>query len=79
MGNETVFENGSFILDVEKELTLSDYLSERMLDSENKTYPAHDLTVDIDIRISRKGKGFAVVTGSDLSYGYVRENADYRS
>ena len=79
MGSETVFENGAFTLDEEKEVKLSDYLRERMLDSENKTYPAHDLTVDIDIRISRKGKGSAVVTGSDLSYGYVRENADYRS
>ena len=79
LGPEIVFENGAFTLDEEKEIRLSDYLKERMLDSEHKTYPAHDLTVDIEIRISRNGKGEASVTGSDLSYGYVRENADYRS
>ena len=71
--------DGSFTLDEEKEIRLSDYLKERMLDSEHKTYPAHDLTVDIEISISRGGKGEADVIGSDLSYGYVRENADYRS
>ncbi len=79
LGPETVFDNGAFILDEDKEIRLSDYLKERMLDSEHKTYPAHDLTVDIEIRISRDGEGEALVTGSDLSCGYVRENADYRS
>ena len=79
LGPETVFTDGSFTLDEEKEIRLSDYLKERMLDSEHKTYPAHDLTVDIEIQISKKKKGEADVIGSDLSYGYVRENADYRS
>ncbi len=79
LGEETVFENGAFRLDEEKEVRLSRYLKERLLDSEGKSFPEHDLTVDIDIRISSNGKGLGSVTGSDLSYGYVRENADYRS
>ncbi len=79
LGPETVFKDGAFILDEDKEIRLSKYLKERVLDSEHKTYPAHNLTVDIEICISREKKGEAVVTGSDLSYGYVRENADYRS
>ena len=79
LGPETVFNDGAFTLDEEKEIRLSDYLKERTLDSEHKTYPEHDKTVDIEICLSRKGKGSAQVIGSDLSYGYVKENADYRS
>ena len=79
LGPETVFNDGAFTLDEEKEIRLSDYLKERTLDSEHKTYPEHNKTVDIEICLSRKGKGSAQVIGSDLSYGYVKENADYRS
>jgi len=35
--------------------------------------------VDILYKLSDKGKGCATVKGTDLSYAYVRENADYRS
>jgi len=79
LGGEVVFEKGSFRLDQEKEVRLSEYLKSRMLDSEHKEFPAHDLTVDINVRMGTKGTGSAVVYGTDLSYGYVRENADYRS
>ncbi len=79
LGGEVVFEKGSFRLDQEKEVRLSEYLKSRMLDSEHKEFPAHDLTVDIDVRMGTKGTGSAIVYGTDLSYGYVRENADYRS
>ncbi|MDX9801290.1 MAG: bifunctional ornithine acetyltransferase/N-acetylglutamate synthase [Spirochaetia bacterium] len=80
LGGEVVFEKGSFRLDQEKEVRLSEYLKSRMLDSEKKEFPAHDLTVDINIRLGNSGgSGSALVYGSDLSYSYVRENADYRS
>ena len=79
LGKETVFENSAFTLDQDKEAALAVYLKERALDSEYKNFPAHDLTVDIGITVSREGRGEAEVLGTDLSYGYVRENADYRS
>lgn len=78
LGGEVVFEKGCFTLDQEKELRLSGYLRSRALDSEHKRFPEHDLTVDIEIKLG-SGSGNASVFGTDLSYGYVRENADYRS
>ena len=78
LGNEVVFEKGAFRLDQEKELRLANYLKTRVLDSEHKEFPAHNHTVDIDVDLGA-GSGSATVFGSDLSYGYVRENADYRS
>ena len=79
LGDETVFADGSFCIDKEKEEKLSAYMKGRALDSEHKTYPAHNLNVEVFYRLSENGKGSAVVKGTDLSYGYVKENADYRS
>jgi len=79
LGKELVFDRGSFCIDRRKEEKLSKYMKERSFDSEHKTYPEHNMTVDIFYRLSGKGKGSAVVKGTDLSYAYVRENADYRS
>ncbi|MBR4376884.1 MAG: bifunctional ornithine acetyltransferase/N-acetylglutamate synthase, partial [Spirochaetia bacterium] len=79
LGKELVFDKGSFCIDRRKEEKLSKYMKDRSFDSEKKTYPEHNLTVDILFKLSEKGKGRAVVKGTDLSYAYVRENADYRS
>lgn len=80
LGREVVFINGAFQLDQEKEVRLSTYLKERALDSDHKEYPAHNMTVDVEIKLGLPcGNSSAVVFGTDLSYGYVRENADYRS
>ncbi len=79
LGGEVVFENGAFRLDQEKELRLSEYLKAGTLDSEHKEFPAHDRCVDVAVRLGGNGGGKATVYGTDLSYGYVRENADYRS
>ena len=79
LGKELVFDKGSFCIDRRKEEKLSKYMRDRSFDSEKKTYPEHNLTVDILYKLSEKGKGCAVVKGTDLSYAYVRENADYRS
>ena len=78
MGNETVFSHGVFRLDKEKELRLSAYLREAAIDPDRRGYPQHDRCVDIDITCGT-GPGTAEVLGSDLSHGYVSENADYRT
>ena len=78
MGGTDIFAGGAFCLDAEKEGTLSAYLKERALDTKRRPWPQHDRTVDIDVSLGAS-KGEAEVLGSDLSYDYVRENADYRS
>ncbi len=78
MGEEVIFNRGTFILDREKEKTLSAYLSSCALETENKKFPAHERTVDITLELGL-GDGRCEVVGSDLSYQYVRENADYRT
>ncbi len=80
LGGEVVFDKGAFRLNQEKEIRLSNYLKARSLDSEHKEFPQHNHTVNIDIDLGTgHDSGSAAVFGSDLSYGYVRENADYRS
>ena len=49
-----------------------------VLYTENKKYPQHDRKVEIEINL-KSGNENSTVIGSDLSYQYVRENADYRS
>ena len=78
MGGEEIFSGGCFRLDAEKEVRLSSYLRERALDTKRVPWPQHERTVDIDVVFD--GASAAVeVMGSDLSYDYVKENADYRS
>lgn len=78
LGDTAVFDGGQFRLDFETEKQLSDYLSSAQFDPEVKGYPPHDHTVDIWAELGR-GKAKTEVIGSDLSYEYVRENADYRT
>jgi len=78
LGSETVFSGGRFHLDSEKEARLSAYLKERALPSPSPGYPAHDGMVEIRVSLGL-GEAKARILGSDLSYEYVRENADYRS
>jgi glutamate N-acetyltransferase/amino-acid N-acetyltransferase len=78
MGQEIIFRNGAFQLDMDKEKKLSDYLKQAAMDPALKTYPLHERCVEIDIEM-KDGKAEAVVYGSDLSHEYVTENADYRS
>lgn len=78
MGGMDIFAGGSFLLDSRKEKKLSAYLKERMLDTKRPPWPQHDRTVDIEVVLGGLAAG-AEVLGSDLSYDYVRENADYRS
>ena len=79
LGKELVFDKGSFCIDRRKEDKLSKDMKERSFDSDHKTHPEHNMTVDVLYKLSDKGKGYAEVKGTDLSYAYVKENADYRS
>ena len=78
VGGETVFSGGEFLLDSEKETRLSEYLKSLALPSPCPGYPAHEDVVEITVSLGL-GSAKASVTGSDLSYEYVRENADYRT
>ena len=78
LGGEEIFSGGCFRLDPGKEKRLSEYLHSRALPSPRPSWPRHDRTVDIEISMDG-GSPAVEVLGSDLSYDYVKENADYRS
>jgi glutamate N-acetyltransferase/amino-acid N-acetyltransferase len=78
LGDEEIFSGGCFRLDAKKEERLSAYLRDRAFDTKRVPYPQHDRTVDIEI-VMDGGAAAVEVLGSDLSYDYVKENADYRS
>jgi glutamate N-acetyltransferase/amino-acid N-acetyltransferase len=73
-----VFAEGCFHLDKEKESRLNEYLKKCALDPAARGFPAHDRLVELEIDLGA-GKAGAEVLGADLSYQYVKENADYRS
>jgi glutamate N-acetyltransferase / amino-acid N-acetyltransferase len=78
LGGEEIFGGGCFRLDADKERRLAAYLKERALDTRRVPWPQHDRTVDIDVALDG-GSPAVEVLGSDLSYDYVKENADYRT
>jgi glutamate N-acetyltransferase/amino-acid N-acetyltransferase len=78
MGGEEIFSAGCFRLDAEKERRLCEYLRFRAFDTKRVPWPQHDRTVDIEITLDGAAPAVQIL-GSDLSYDYVRENADYRS
>jgi glutamate N-acetyltransferase / amino-acid N-acetyltransferase len=78
LGDELIFASGEFRISPEIETRLSAYLEKKSFSPELKGYPEHDETVQIEIDL-QNGTGFARVWGSDLSYEYIRENAEYRS
>ncbi len=78
IGRERIFSKGKFLLDREKEGRLAMYLKDASMDPKEKAYPPHNRMVEILVELG-SGSAEATVLGSDLSYEYVRENADYRS
>jgi glutamate N-acetyltransferase/amino-acid N-acetyltransferase len=78
IAGETVFEKGAFQLDPMKEERLSLAFSAAALPEKKAGFPPHENNVVFTLDLGQ-GEGAAVVWGSDLSYEYVRENADYRS
>jgi glutamate N-acetyltransferase/amino-acid N-acetyltransferase len=79
MGGIEIFSKNAFLIDSQKEKQLSDYLSSTKLENtKEKKYPSHDKCVEITVGLGKE-KNEVIITGSDLTYGYVKENADYRS
>lgn len=73
-----VFEGGAFRLSPETEAELSRAFHAASQPEKKDGFPRHETNVVLALELGA-GKGTAVVWGSDLSYEYVRENADYRS
>jgi glutamate N-acetyltransferase/amino-acid N-acetyltransferase len=78
MGGVPLFAAGCFALDPDKEQQLSSYLKQCSLDPTLKGYPQHDRSVEIRINLGDQGEAVEV-WGTDLSYQYIKENAEYRS
>ena len=78
IGGVPVYSAGAFALSPESEERVSRIMREAQMTSGPEGYPAHERTVDIDVTVG-SGASSATVFGSDLSYDYVKENADYRS
>eukprot|EP00435_Cladocopium_sp_Y103_P012255 s4673_g3.t1 len=78
IGGETIFEDGQFRLDTEKERRLSGHLKFAAANCD-LPYPEHRRVVDVEVILGGGGSGSAVVLGSDLTTEYVKINADYRS
>ncbi len=78
VGEETVFADGAFRIDREKEVRLSDYLKSAALNPRVTGYPQHQRCLEISIDCGM-GHADARVWGTDLSDEYVHENADYRT
>ncbi len=88
MGGITLFANGVFQLDPQKETALVAHLRQAELyasrpDAEGGyappvDYPPHERCVEIDLDLAA-GEAATTVIGGDLTHEYVSENADYRS
>jgi glutamate N-acetyltransferase/amino-acid N-acetyltransferase len=74
----TVYEKAAFRLTPDVEKRLSDALVAASQPEKKDGYPRHEQNVVLSLELGL-GHGAATVWGSDLSYEYVRENADYRS
>ena len=78
IGDVNVFSKGFFTLTPEIEVKLSKYLEKRKLSPELKGYFEHSDNVEIKIDLGM-GTVNEEVFGSDLTYEYIRENAEYRT
>ena len=78
IGGVTVFADGRFRLGGEVEERLVDYFRTNAMDPTVRGYPQHDRCLDLSIDLAMGAASFRVL-GADLSYEYVRENADYRT
>ena len=74
----SVFEGGAFRLTPEVETQLSDAFLAASQPEKKEGFPRHEENVVLSLELGL-GHAMATVWGSDLSYEYVRENADYRS
>jgi len=74
----TVYEHGAFHLTPDTEKKLSQAYRSVAQPEKKEGFPRHEENVVLSLELGL-GAGTCVVWGSDLSYEYVRENADYRS
>ncbi len=73
-----VYRDGAFRLDGTVEEELAELLQRGAMDPQRAGYPQDVPNVTIQLSFGSSGAE-TVVYGSDLSYDYVRENADYRT
>lgn len=73
-----VYRDGAFRLDGAVEQELAELLRRGAMDPQCAGYPQDAPNVTIELSFGSSGEE-TVVYGSDLSYDYVRENADYRT
>ncbi len=78
LGVETIFQDGVFHLDRDKETRLCEYLANTAMDSGAEGFPQHERVVEIAVDL-RGGSEEATVLGTDLTHDYIRKNADYRT
>lgn len=78
MGGELLFGGGAFRLSPALERKLAAMLAGAGLPTSGKRYPPHEKCVEILVELSA-GNARSEVLGADLSYDYVKENADYRT
>jgi len=81
LGGYDIFSKGSFVLDADKEITLSNYMEDAQLD-EHGDFPSHQKCVEIVVDFGSDVEDEddkIVVWGSDLTAEYVSVNSDYRS
>lgn len=92
LGDDVIFENGDFKLNLDKEARIHAHLSAAQLGpsdiglpgkSAGDQFPMHAecVEIQIDLRPSdrRHDRPPTIVLGSDLTHQYLAENADYRS
>ncbi|GAB5032860.1 arginine biosynthesis bifunctional protein [Nannochloropsis oceanica] len=87
MGGKIVFKGGAFELDPEKERYLVEHMEAAQLEPGPLTmasgahieFPPHERNVMLEVDLGEEGGEELTLFGSDLTYAYVTENADYRS
>lgn len=77
LGGHIVYKDGVFTLDEEKEKKISNYMKDCSFNN-SEGFPPHERSVDLNVKLGR-GACVSQVLGSDLTYDYLRENADYRT
>jgi glutamate N-acetyltransferase/amino-acid N-acetyltransferase len=78
LGGIEIYARGGFRLDQEKEEKLSRYLKECSFDPAVKGYPQHERSVELKVFLGTGGRSYEFL-GADLSFEYIKENAEYRS
>jgi len=78
LGGELLFSGGAFRLGSELEMKLAAMLEAASMPAGGKRFPPHEERVEILVELG-SGTASCAVTGADLSYEYVRQNADYRT